>query len=853
MVQSRSWLRGFLRSLPLPIFVLLFGLLAGISVLWLVDRHQSGALQDIFDETLQTRLESASRQALINFDEHKQSYVYLMRLLANHRRMATYMDLTFWGPFTTVFEDRKELPPWMPLQQFWRQLAQPTYLILMDLDGNMREGFSPKGLPIPTGLLEDQAFVMASRGEKSFVTTLGGAPYFVVTEPIWDTGPEMMGHLVMLLRVDSDFLAASQQGGTDNQAIVAITEPEGKKLLATSDTARVDAGEDVEMLSLEYLITTQSFTQYDDADLNLLFMTLMPRSSFLATSEKVIDLERKQRAVGAGAIIVTFMAVVLLISGRINRVLRRLQEFASRALGDTPEKTQSKTGNQLLILEERVRDVIDLVLTAREQTRTQHESQVEQLESLRAAAMSASADGMITIDYAGNVIDMNATAERQLDKRLSQVLGLELSRLAFDASSAKRFNEMLESYQAPLEKLPIQSDELQGFPKDGHSSDFEVSLTPVHLEDDLLFTVTLRDVGDRKAREREIAALAAFSAESPSPILRINQRGVIVYANTPSEPLLKYWNCRPAQTLPLYWRTIVMRVLEENTDYETEIEASNHRFSLLMTPVKDLGYVNIYARDITAQRLAEDELQRRQDELVHVARLSTMGEMSTGIAHELNQPLSAISNFANGCVRRLNSDVGTKEDLVKALEQIAAQSKRAAEIIKRLRALVTKQQTIRQHINLNEIVNEVCELVAHDIRKDKISLEKKLLGQPLWVDVDTVQIEQVLINLVRNAIDAMQVRVQSERRLLIETSFTENCRAQIRIKDDGAGIPEEQLIKLFDAFYTTKEHGMGMGLAITKTIVEEHSGKIYANSKVGKGSTFYVELPLSSDNKVDEE
>ena len=212
-----------------------------------------------------------------------------------------------------------------------------------------------------------------------------------------------------------------------------------------------------------------------------------------------------------------------------------------------------------------------------------------------------------------------------------------------------------------------------------------------------------------------------------------------------------------------------------------------------------------------------------------------------------------MSNFANGCVRRLNSDVGTKEDLVKALEQIAAQSKRAAEIIKRLRALVTKQQTIRQHINLNEIVNEVCELVAHDIRKDKISLEKKLIGQPLWVDVDTVQIEQVLINLVRNAIDAMQVRVQSERRLLIETIFTEDDRAQIRIKDDGEGIPEEQLIKLFDAFYTTKEQGMGMGLAITKTIVEEHSGKIYANSKVGKGSTFYVELPLSSDNKVDEE
>jgi len=272
----------------------------------------------------------------------------------------------------------------------------------------------------------------------------------------------------------------------------------------------------------------------------------------------------------------------------------------------------------------------------------------------------------------------------------------------------------------------------------------------------------------------------------------------------------------------------------------------------LVTPVKELEYVNIYARDITAQRLAEDELQRRQDELVHVARLSTMGEMSTGIAHELNQPLSAITNFANGCVRRLKSDVGSKEDLVKALEQISAQSKRAAEIIKRLRALVTKQQAIRKHINLNEIVKEVLELVAHDIRKDKISLDKKLLDTALWVDVDAVQIEQVLINLIRNAIDAMHLRSSSERRLLIETRLLEGGRAQIRIKDDGAGIPEDQLIKLFDAFYTTKEHGMGMGLAITKTIVEEHSGKIYANSKLGKGSTFYVELPLSSDNKEDE-
>lgn len=359
----------------------------------------------------------------------------------------------------------------------------------------------------------------------------------------------------------------------------------------------------------------------------------------------------------------------------------------------------------------------------------------------------------------------------------------------------------------------------------------------------MLFTVYMRDIAGRKAREAEIRALAAFPEESPSPVMRVNARGVITYANAPSFALLDYWKCRPMQTLPIYWRQQVDTVLRSGKDREMEVNTVSGLYSLLLTPVPDLGYVNIYARDISDQRRAEDALQQRQAELVHVARLSTMGEMSTGIAHELNQPLSAIVNFSNGCARRLRLDIGGKEELLSALGQISAQANRAAEIIKRLRALVTRQHLVRNEVDLNHLVNEVCELLAHDLRKSEIAIEKRLHSNPLLVRVDAVQIEQALLNLVRNALDSMHDRIPLERRLVITSGVKEDGLVFVSVRDNGNGIKPADMEHLFDAFFTTKETGMGMGLAITQTIVEHHHGKIHADSWPGKGSTFTIELP----------
>ena len=370
------------------------------------------------------------------------------------------------------------------------------------------------------------------------------------------------------------------------------------------------------------------------------------------------------------------------------------------------------------------------------------------------------------------------------------------------------------------------------------------------LEEQLVFTLYLRDIAERKVREAEIRSLAAFPSESPIPVLRINGRGVITYANQPSAALLKHWGCRPLQTLPVNWRNRVEAVLQTGSTKEFEVQTDDGIYSLLLAPVAELGYVNVYARDITSERLAEEEAKRRQNELVHVTRVSNMGEMATGIAHELNQPLSAIVNYANGCARRLRLDIGGKDELLEALGQISDQAGRAGEIIKRLRGMVSRRQPVRELVDLNVLARETCSMISHELKRHELAIERRLSEDELWVRVDSVQIEQVLINLLRNALDAMIEVPAAERRLVIESGVQPDGMVYVCVQDNGSGISSRNMEHLFDAFFSTKESGMGMGLAISQTIINNHHGKIRADSWPGKGSVFTIELPPNIDSAV---
>jgi C4-dicarboxylate-specific signal transduction histidine kinase len=269
-----------------------------------------------------------------------------------------------------------------------------------------------------------------------------------------------------------------------------------------------------------------------------------------------------------------------------------------------------------------------------------------------------------------------------------------------------------------------------------------------------------------------------------------------------------------------------------------------------MAPVLELDYVNLYGRDITQVRIAEQQSRQHQSELVHVCRVSTMGEMATGLAHELNQPLAAIVNFAGGCVRRLQSGIGGEAELVDAMVQITAQAERAGEIIKRLRALVGKRPHEHALVNLNNLVLETASFIEYVADKNRVDVNLHLHPGPLPVEVDLVQIEQVLLNLIRNAIDAMQQVEADHRRLELITRRCAEDQVEVIVRDTGPGIPQETIVHLFDAFFSTKEDGMGMGLSISRKIIETHRGHISATSELGKGAEFRVVLPSDPNQKL---
>ena len=726
-------------------------------VSWLVvDRVQTRALSNIFDSALESQLDQQARESLIRFDEYRRSFTYFTRLVATHRRMADYLDPIIWGRRSeaVVSYGADNLPAWLPDDLQWQGGVYPQFFALLDRAGAIREQYSVDGVALPADLANEARHQLASAIRRSFVTVFNDEPWLIVSEPTEDSARTPMGSVVVLIPLDSTFLSASQQFVRSSNNVVAILDPGAHRILSSSSPLTVAAGRSLAELNHDYLVTAQSFFDYEGSDLNLLFATLLPRGSFERTGQQVLDLERRQRLIGAAVIVSAFVLLFVLMSSRISRLLHRVSKLSRRAL-DVPATGLDRHGNQLLILEDWIRDFVQMVMRAREDMRRQHETELQETEKLRMAVMDASLDSIVTVDDRGGIIDFNPTAEETFDYRHEEAVGRPFAELLVAPMWRETFERLLYLSLAGADQgASLQRTEMQAVARDGRVFPVELSIKPVFLEEQLVFTLYLRDIAERKVREAEIRSLAAFPSESPIPVLRINRRGVITFANQPSIPLLKHWGCRPLQTLPVFWRNHVEHVLETGTTKELEVSTDDGIFSLLIAPVSELGYVNVYARDITSERVAEEELKRRQNELVHVTRVSNMGEMATGIAHELNQPLSAIVNFANGCARRIRLDIGGKEELLEALGHISAQANRAGEIIKRLRGMVSRRQPVRELVDLNVLARETCSMLSHELKRLELTIEERLSATELWVRVDSVQIEQVLINLLRNALDA---------------------------------------------------------------------------------------------------
>ena len=838
-----------LRLLPMPVIAIMIGLMAGLAVWMVLDQVQSRAVGRIFDKELRARLDLRSRESLLRFDQYMANYAATARLLANHRRLAQYLEPLFWFPEEDVdpivYEGFR--PFWLPDFFGRNALLTPSHVMLIDSRGRVREIYQAGDLKLPEEMLaEASQWIGAGDDVRTVLARVENQPYLVVSDRVEDAGGYAMGHLVVVVPIDAQFLIASEGPISADSSAVALVDADEQRILASNEPQELLPGTQLDQWTQDFLVTSQSLPEYEGSNWNMLFATFIPNSSVAKMSERVVDFERNQRVIAALVFIAVFTLVIYLVSARLNKVLKRMSRFSQRAL-NIEQPGFKRGGNQLLLLEDWIQHFTHLVLKAREEMSRRHEHEMRETEALKAAIMEASLDAIVTLNRAGEIVDYNPMAESMLRFSRDDIIGNDFTRCFLEPADHAAFVGMLqESVRRHRQDMqPHARGELWARRADGSRFPVEISIVPIDIDAERVYTLYIHDATKRKQAEREIKSLARFASESPSPILRVSGDGLIAYANAASLPLLEAWLTGPGERLPGGWIGEVRAALDEGQNREYEDDQVSQIYSLLFVPIQDLGYVNIYARDITAVRRAEQESRQHQSELVHVCRLSTMGEVATGMAHELNQPLSAIVNYANGASRRLQGGIGDSGALVDAMRHISAQAQRAGEIIRRLRALVGKQPPIRSAVDLNYLVREVCGFIEFETGKLDLQVQLELAEGEIPVDVDLVQIEQVLLNLVRNALDALEEKPVGERKLVIGTSMPDG-RALIRVHDNGLGIPPDRMLHLFDPFFTTKETGMGMGLPISQTILENHSGSIWAQSTPGVGTTFYVRLPVAA-------
>jgi PAS domain S-box-containing protein len=249
------------------------------------------------------------------------------------------------------------------------------------------------------------------------------------------------------------------------------------------------------------------------------------------------------------------------------------------------------------------------------------------------------------------------------------------------------------------------------------------------------------------------------------------------------------------------------------------------------------------ARDITDLRRTEEAARHRQSELTHALRLATIGEVSSTLAHEINQPLGAIANYANACARRLPPDASSMPDVRRGLELIAAEALRAGEIIRRIRDLGRKDSGEPGDHDVNEIVRRAVLVTEAEARLQRVEMDVVLADRPLAIHGDRIQLEQVLLNLILNGIEAMETT--RDRTLSLRTAAVDGT-VEVAVRDSGTGFDAALGAQLFEPYFTTKPHGLGMGLAISRRIIEAHGGRLHAAANAdGRGSTFSFTLPLA--------
>ena len=378
-----------------------------------------------------------------------------------------------------------------------------------------------------------------------------------------------------------------------------------------------------------------------------------------------------------------------------------------------------------------------------------------------------------------------------------------------------------------------------------------------------------REIAERKRAEQELRRSEAFLAGGQ----HLSQIGTFSWRMatdevTWSEQLYRIYEVEIGAPVTLELiRTRVhpddVSLLEKMVDHARDGRKDFEWQYRLMTPDDSIKYLHAVAhatqdqdgrleyiaavQDVTARRLSEQALDRARAQLTHVARVTSLGVLTASIAHELNQPLSGIITNANTCLRMLAADCPDIDGARETARRTIRDGNRASDVLVRLRALFTKKEPTPELMDLNEATREVIALSASDLQRDRVILRQELADDLLPVVGDRVQLQQVILNLLLNASDAMSGIDDRPRELTISTARDDGDRLRVVVQDAGVGFDPETADRLFDAFYTTKSSGMGIGLSVSRSIIERHDGRIWAAPNDGPGATFSFTIPRAPE------
>lgn len=351
----------------------------------------------------------------------------------------------------------------------------------------------------------------------------------------------------------------------------------------------------------------------------------------------------------------------------------------------------------------------------------------------------------------------------------------------------------------------------------------------------------------------------AYMCDPTGLITYYNQRAVELWGraprlNDPEDRFCGSFKLFAPDGAPIHhdqcWMALALYMKTEYNGHEIVIERPDgSRLTVLAhaNPIWDesetlLGAVNVLV-DITDRKQAEEVQRQLQAKLAHMGRLSLAGEMAAGLAHEINQPLAAIVAYSEACIGMLRSGAADTDKLVGAMEQLVEQAQRAGDIIRRLRGFTRKTGFQRIRVNVNELVREGMGFIVAEAREREVSLRLELADALPSVEVDPVQIQQVLVNLIRNSLEAMSDGEPGRRRLTVRTEMAAGDVVAVTVCDTGPGVAAEIRDHLFHPFVTTKPQGMGLGLSISKSIVEAHEGRLATTAESRYGATFQFTLP----------